>query len=334
MSNPETTLQATLAATAKQGVSTTPKYQNGTLIHVPLTALKDNPYQPRTHLDETALQELIAAIKSQGLLQAIAVRPHPDGTFTIVAGHRRSEAFRRLHADATTDAERKKYETIPALVMLALDNAQLAVRAYQENVARSALTALDEAMALERMFAEGLVTTNDALSELTGQPLPRIKRLRRLAQAPTIVKDGVSKGVSVVVETTADGKERREVRRLDLMAALSFQRLWEHLAKDNPKKADERTGAALKRSLEENWGKKRVEDYVAGVLDGSDKQADSPSEPSPSAAVPLFTRTAKRFVVEIPKGGKASPSKVTELKKAIEALLVELSGSPTETAHR
>ena len=61
-----------------------------------VTEMQAGKYQPRTRMDEGALNELAASIKAQGLLQAILVRPlaSPNGTvkYEIIAGERRFRA--------------------------------------------------------------------------------------------------------------------------------------------------------------------------------------------------------------------------------------------------
>ncbi|MFP3184149.1 MAG: ParB N-terminal domain-containing protein, partial [Paraburkholderia sp.] len=42
---------------------------------LPLGKLQAGKYQPRTRMDEGALQELAASIRAQGLMQPILVRP-------------------------------------------------------------------------------------------------------------------------------------------------------------------------------------------------------------------------------------------------------------------
>src|SRR5258705_9850684 len=42
---------------------------------LPLVKLRAGKYQPRTRMDEGALQELAASIRAQGLMQPILVRP-------------------------------------------------------------------------------------------------------------------------------------------------------------------------------------------------------------------------------------------------------------------
>src|SRR3981081_2138640 len=55
-----------------------------------VTELQAGKYQPRTRMDEGALNELAASIKAQGVLQAILVRPvashNGAGKYEIIAG--------------------------------------------------------------------------------------------------------------------------------------------------------------------------------------------------------------------------------------------------------
>ena len=50
------------------------------------------PWQPRTHFDEEALQELAESIRSQGVVQPIVVLASGNNNFEIVAGDRRWRA--------------------------------------------------------------------------------------------------------------------------------------------------------------------------------------------------------------------------------------------------
>ena len=316
----ETTLSQSLAAAAKSGLPT-PKYVDGSIIRVAITELVASRYQPRTHMDEEELGELVQQIRSQGLLQPVGVRPRSEGGFELVWGHRRVEAFRRLHAEGQGG---ENYATITAVVKLAISDADMAASAYVENMGRSALSPLDEATHLQRMLADGLASTVEELAAKVGQPLMRIRRLLRLGQAPAVVKSGLE-GLLVVVGKGEDGKELRERRSLDLMAALAFGRLWQHLVKaTNAKKADERVERLVRRSLGANWGKARIEDHVEAIISGREPApADDSDGVSESAPPALFTRSPRRFVIEVPKAA-ASPGQVAELRAAFEALLEEL----------
>ena len=45
---------------------------------VALHRIEPDPYQPRKHFDPQGLRELADSILAMGLIQAPAVRPHPD----------------------------------------------------------------------------------------------------------------------------------------------------------------------------------------------------------------------------------------------------------------
>ena len=76
--------------------------------------IKPGRYQPRTRMDETALNELADSIREQGLMQPILVRPVEAGRFEIVAGERRWRA-----------AQRAGLKDVPALVKTVPDASAL-----------------------------------------------------------------------------------------------------------------------------------------------------------------------------------------------------------------
>src|SRR5476649_1516681 len=70
--------------------------EHNTPSNLPVSQMQAGKYQPRTRMDEGALNELAASIKAQGLLQAILVRPiaahHGAPKYEIIAGERRFRA--------------------------------------------------------------------------------------------------------------------------------------------------------------------------------------------------------------------------------------------------
>lgn len=325
---PAGSLEAVLAATAKgRSSSSSPPLAGGTSIRVPLDNLDDNPFQPRHEMDEAKVAELASSIEASGLLQAIAVRPRADGRFTVVAGHRRTAAFRRLLAAATTDAARAQYATIPAQAIVALDDGQMAIAGYVENAQRENLNPVEEGAALARIRDLTSAKTPNDIAALTGQEVRKVRRLLRVADAPAVVKDGVTKGLMVLV-SDGDG-ERREHRSLDLMAALEFVRLHAHFVKVKPKAAGTRVEAVVKRALGEGWGLRRLEGYVEAVLAGRAPRDEAASEP---AAAPLYEAQPKRFVLHLSRLAEATPEAIAAARAAFEAALATPPQAPAEAA--
>src|SRR5580704_11830165 len=86
------------------------------LREVPISHIKPNTYQPRSHFDEEAMSALAASIQAVGLLQPVLVREvgGEDESYELIAGERRWRAARRAGL-----------QTIPVLVQTANDVASL-----------------------------------------------------------------------------------------------------------------------------------------------------------------------------------------------------------------
>ncbi|MDP3151443.1 MAG: ParB/RepB/Spo0J family partition protein [Archangium sp.] len=289
-----------------------------TTVEVDLAALNPNPWQPRRNMDADELATLAASIREQSLLQPIVVQPLEGGRYVIVAGHRRVAAYEKLH-----ETDGSKWARIPALVRTGLTEAQLASLAYTENVARSALTPVEEGRALQSMVDAGLAQTNEDLAALVQQPVARIKRLRRLASGPRVIRDAVDAGFMVTLGTDADGTERRELRKLELNSALCFVRLHEAFKLAAPKKADERIDRVIRKALAANWSVRRCETFVEATIAGREPEPVTDSAPVLAA---LFTETKRRFVVDLFLAASASAEQLAEVRAAFERALASEPG--------
>jgi ParB family chromosome partitioning protein len=121
---------------------------------LPLTALKPGKYQPRTRMDEGALQELADSIRSQGVMQPILVRPLNDGAYEIIAGERR---FRAANIAGLSE--------VPVLVKDVPDESA-ALMALIENIQREDLNPLEEAQGVQRLLNEFRLTHEQAAQSL------------------------------------------------------------------------------------------------------------------------------------------------------------------------
>lgn len=137
--------------------------------HLPLEMLVPGRYQPRTRMDETALQELAASIRSHGLMQPLVVRPLGNGRWEIIAGERRFRAARLAGLDQ-----------VPVLVREVADQDALAM-ALIENIQREDLNPLEEAQAIRRLIDEFRYTHEQA-AESIGRSRSATSNLLRLLQ--------------------------------------------------------------------------------------------------------------------------------------------------------
>jgi len=318
-----------VATTLEDAISTAAKtshpqaFKDGQTVLVDIDLLDDNPFQPRVKMDAGELDELVSSIRTQGLIQSIAVRPTTNGRCVIVAGHRRVAAYRKLR-EAAPEHEKARFASIKADVRLALDDSQLASMAYAENVTRSGLTPVEEGRALEKMVDAGLARTNEELAALTSQPVAKIRRLRRISKAPKFIKDAIDVGLIVTTGKNVDGASIDERRHLELMAGLQFVSLFEQIQKAKPQRAEERVAGAIRRSLAQNWSLRRVEEFVQAVAAGKRvSEGDASDEVGGAEEVGIFERTARRFVVDLSRLSSASDEQVARLRAALEALIAE-----------
>jgi ParB family chromosome partitioning protein len=145
----------------------------GTPSALPISQLQAGKYQPRTRMDEGALAELAASIKSQGIMQPVLVRPLPDTSgfgaqrYEIIAGERRFRA-----------AQLAGLEDIPVLVR-DVDDQAAAAMALIENIQREDLNPLEEAQGIARLISDFNFTHEQAASAV-GRSRSAVSNLLRL----------------------------------------------------------------------------------------------------------------------------------------------------------
>ncbi len=142
---------------------------------LPVDLIQRGKYQPRTHMDQQALQELADSIRVQGVIQPIVVRPLAAGGYEIIAGERRWRA-----------AQLAGLQDIPAVVRDVPDQAAIAM-ALIENIQREDLNSLEEAQALQRLIDE-FDMTHQAAAEAVGRSRTAVSNLLRLLDLENEVK--------------------------------------------------------------------------------------------------------------------------------------------------
>jgi len=141
---------------------------------VPVTEIDTSPYQPRTIFDDDRIDELCQTIKTHGVIQPIIVRVR-NGRFEIIAGERRWRAVKKLGLD-----------TIPAIVK-EFNDSQAASIALIENLQREGLTAIEEAIAYQKLLDLHQLT-QESLAQRLGKSQSTIANKLRLLHLSEPVK--------------------------------------------------------------------------------------------------------------------------------------------------
>jgi len=230
------------AVPATSGIESTKLYNfderiraAGTIAEVSVDKIAPNPYQPRTHFDETALQELSNSIQQLGIIQPITVRKTSAGRFELISGERRLKAARLAGLSV-----------IPAFVREADSEAMLEM-AIVENVQREQLNPIEVALGYQRLIDECAMTQEQVATKV-GKNRSTIANFLRLLNLPPLIQAGLRDGVlttgharallpledetlqrSLMDEIAASGMSVREVEQ-------KVRQLLKPAAKPSPKK--------------------------------------------------------------------------------------------------
>lgn len=152
--------------------------QNPVSNEILISEIEANPFQPRVHFDEEALNELASSIKELGIIQPITLRKIGDKRYQIIAGERR---FRASKLAGLTQ--------VPAFVREAGDEAMLEL-ALVENIQREDLDAIEVALSYQRLMEECKLT-QESLSERVGKKRSTISNYLRLLRLPAVIQKAI-----------------------------------------------------------------------------------------------------------------------------------------------
>jgi len=151
-----------------------------TVQELPLADLTLNPFQPRKHFNQAALEEMASTIREHGILTPVVVRRVSDG-FQVIAGERRIRAARL--AGLTH---------VPTIVRDASDSQALQM-ALVENLQREDLNPLEAAEAYQKLVDEfGL--TQEELAGRLGRDRSSVANSLRLLRLPKRIREDVAEG--------------------------------------------------------------------------------------------------------------------------------------------
>ena len=148
------------------------------IAEIPVDEIEVNPFQPRTHFDQEALQELSESIKVHGIIQPITVRRLTANQYQLISGERRFQASKLAGLKA-----------IPAYIRSANDQ-QMLEMALIENIQRENLNAIEIALSYQRLISECSLK-QDELGERVGKNRATVTNYLRLLRLPPDIQIAV-----------------------------------------------------------------------------------------------------------------------------------------------
>lgn len=144
---------------------------------MPVEFIRPGNFQPRSHFDENALNELAASIKQHGILQPLLVRPvvGEADQFELIAGERRWRA-----------AQKAQLHEVPVIIQEFDDVTALEIGLI-ENLQREDLNPIEEASGYARLMDQ-FGYTQETLAEKVGKSRSAVANILRLLKLPADIQ--------------------------------------------------------------------------------------------------------------------------------------------------
>lgn len=172
--NPQQPTAAPSTESAATPNATTSAAEPRDLLHLEITEITRNPFQPRTAFDDAALKELAESIQQHGVLQPILVRKTDTG-YQLIAGERRWLA-----------AQKAGLTTVPSRV-LTLEDQAVCEAALEENMKRRDLNVLEKAQAFSD-YVKRFGCTIEELGKRLSLDRSTVSNMMRLLELPEPIK--------------------------------------------------------------------------------------------------------------------------------------------------
>ena len=238
------------------------------VIKLPIDQIVPNRFQPRTIFDDEKIEELSRTIHTHGVIQPIVVRKTSEYQYEIIAGERRYRAMKKL-----------QWTEVPAIVRNLTDKETASI-ALIENLQREELTAIEEAVAYQKLL-ELHELTQEALAQRLGKGQSTVANKLRLLRLPDEVQQAILK---------------RKISERHARALIAV--------KDQPLQLE-----ILQQTLDNDWNVRQLEEQIQAILHPeTDEQEEAPKKAKPkrkaiSKDVRIALNTIKQSVTMVTKSG-------------------------------
>jgi len=251
--------------------------QNEEVVKIPLASIIPNRFQPRTIFDDSKIDELARTIHTHGVIQPIVVRQMDNGQYEIIAGERRYRAMTKL-----------EWTEVPAIIRNLSDKETASV-ALIENLQREELTAIEEALAYQKLL-ELHELTQEALAQRLGKGQSTVANKIRLLKLPEIIQDSIL---------------RREISERHARALM-------------PIKEEEIQISLFNEAVEQSYNvkqlEKKVEEYLNPPVIEEGSKKEKPKRKAVSRDVRIALNTLRHSFAMVVKSGIQMETEEEELE--------------------
>ena len=199
----------------------------GSISLLPISSIETNPFNPREHFEQEALEELANSIEEHGIIQPLTVRKLGRDKYQLISGERRFRA-----------AQLAGLIEVPAYIRVANDQAMLEM-ALVENIQREDLNAIEVGLSYQRLIEECSLT-QEQLGEKIAKSRSNVTNHLRLLKLPVTIQAGVrdrliSMGHARALVSIADETQQLERFNQIVKENLSVRQLEQLLKKPSEK---------------------------------------------------------------------------------------------------
>jgi len=239
------------------------------VIKLPIDQIVPNRFQPRTIFDDGKIEELSRTIHTHGVIQPIVVRKTSENQYEIIAGERRYRAMKKL-----------QWTEVPAIVRNLTDKETASI-ALIENLQREELTAIEEAVAYQKLL-ELHELTQEALAQRLGKGQSTVANKLRLLRLPDEVQQAIL---------------QRKISERHARALIAI--------KDQPLQLE-----ILQLAIENDWNVRQLEEQIQAILHPvvAEQEESIPKKAKPkrkaiSKDVRIALNTIKQSLTMVTKSG-------------------------------
>ena len=239
------------------------------VIKLPIDEIVPNRFQPRTIFDDEKIEELSRTIHTHGVIQPIVVRKTSENQYEIIAGERRYRAMKKL-----------QWTEVPAIVRNLTDKETASI-ALIENLQREELTAIEEAVAYQKLL-ELHELTQEALAQRLGKGQSTVANKLRLLRLPDEVQQAIL---------------QRKISERHARALIAI--------KDQPLQLE-----ILQQTVDSDWNVRQLEEQIQAILHPvTEEQEESvpkkarPKRKAISKDVRIALNTIKQSLTMVTKSG-------------------------------